>query len=72
MKTSADRGDERSCRDVLRHLVIGLQVGAADLDIDGRGRSHVDHRVDQAAGGEVGREFRHFLARRSLMRAMYS
>ena len=59
------RGAE-ACRNALGHLVSGLQIGAADLDVDGRGRSHVDHGIHQAAGREIGRQLRHFLGQAPL------
>ena len=36
-----------------------VKIIAADLNIDGRGQALIDHGVDQAAGLEVGGEFRH-------------
>ncbi len=36
-----------------------VEVGAADLDVDGRGQAEVEHGIDQAADLEIGGEFRH-------------
>ena len=35
-------------------------IHGADLHVDRRGQSLVDHRIDQAAGLEVGGQLRHF------------
>ena len=43
-------------------VVDRVEVVAADLNVDWRGQTKIDHRVDQAAGLKVSAELREFLA----------
>ena len=65
MSTSLTPG---SCAPLLRRSLrvayASFQVRAADLDVDGRGQTQIEHGIDQAAGLEIGGDFRHLLAHR--------
>ena len=49
-------------RDLLRDPIIGIEVCAHDLHVDGRRRTHADHGIHQAARGEKRRDLRHLSA----------
>ena len=58
----AHAGDFANLPGKLERRVVGLgQIIARDLHIDRRRHAHAEHRVDQAAGLEVGGQLRHLL-----------
>ena len=61
MYTSLTPGTSRIGAPVARRRINGRKIGAADLHIDRRGHSEVQHCVDESAGLEVCRQFRHLL-----------